>query len=65
MSVRQARANQDMFLDVDSGDIQQHDRPLYLQLVRYPQEIIIIFDMALGERYEHLFGESPKTPMQV
>jgi len=54
-----------MFLDVDSGDIEQHDRPLYMQLVQYPQEIIIIFDIALEKYYENLFSESPKTPMQV
>ena len=61
----QARETGESYLDVDCADLLDHDRPLYLQLVRYPQEVFKIFDIALADRYEQQFRETPPVPMQV
>ena len=62
---QQARDSGESHLDIDCKDLMQHDRALYLQLVRYPQEVITIFDMGLADRYDQLFHEVPDVPLQV
>eukprot|EP00047_Mylnosiga_fluctuans_P002952 m.226726 g.226726 ORF g.226726 m.226726 type:complete len:825 (+) comp11469_c0_seq1:44-2518(+) len=52
-------------LDLDCNDLLESDRSLYHQLVRYPQEVITIFDMAIADRYESMFHEAPTVPLQV
>lgn len=63
--LRLAHDSGESFLDIDCNDLLEHDRGLYTQLVRYPQEVIVIFDAALAELYEHEFRETPLVPLQV
>jgi DNA replication licensing factor MCM4 len=53
-------------LDVDCTHVQQFDPVLYTRLIRYPQEVIPLFDLVASDTYRELFPDvASTTQLQV
>eukprot|EP01137_Pigoraptor_chileana_P005734 Opistho-2@49187 len=64
--LEEIRATERYFLELDCMNLHAFDKSLYLRMVRYPQEIIPIFDMVAEEVYKTMFpNEPPLRPIQV
>ena len=59
--LKQAKEDESYNLNIDSGHLRtfdrEHDYNLYRDLVRYPQEMIPIFDLCVYEEFQRMFGE--------
>ena len=49
---------EDPFLSVNCDHLSAHSHSLYLQLVRYPQEVIPAFDLSANELFFSLYPDS-------
>lgn len=63
--LEQVHEQNEFYLDLDCRDLRDADMALYDQLIRYPQEVIPVFDMVLQEKYVEMFRADPEAPLQV
>lgn len=53
------------FINIDCADLYAHDTVLYQQLIRYPQEVVPIFDLVVQAEYAEKVDSESEIAIQV
>jgi DNA replication licensing factor MCM4 len=63
--LQELRETDTFSLNLNCANLSEFDPALYGQLVRYPTEVMELFDCAVTDAYTQTFGEEPEKPIQV
>jgi DNA replication licensing factor MCM4 len=63
--MRELKDTERGFINIDCTDLYDHDAVLYQQLVRYPQEVVPIFDLVVQAEYQEKIDDQSDMSIQV